>query len=76
MPSSEPAHKPHVSKSWQLAARKFITQKETENKSPDISTGFSHFHKASEGVLMFDDAVHQEKVRGHQPQAEIPRISQ
>lgn len=60
MQSSQAAHKPHVSKSWQLTARKFINQGETEDKSPDITAGFSHSHRASEGKLMlFDDAVHQ-----------------
>lgn len=72
MKSSEATHKPNVSKSWQLTARKFITQGEREDKSPDITTAFSHFHRVSEGKLMlFDDAVHQKKVRGHHPQASI-----
>lgn len=59
MQSLESAHKPHVSKSWQLAARKFITQEGIEDNSPDITTRFSHFHRASEGKLMFYYAVHQ-----------------
>lgn len=58
MKSSEAAHKPNVSKSWQLTARKFITQGEREDKSPDMTTAFSHFYRVSEGKLMlFDDAV-------------------
>lgn len=60
MKSSEATHKPNVSKCWRLTARKFITQGEREDKSPDITTAFSHFHRVSEGKLMlFDDAVHQ-----------------